>query len=254
MEGVSIIIPVLNKLEMTENCINHIKKFNTKCIYEIIVFDNGSTDSTQEVLSNNKGIVYIRSHENLGLSKAYNFSYQRARYDVLCFMHNDVFVYEEGWIDRIRSFISQTPKAGIVGLYGAKTIRKDGSFRGKTIIHSKRYSPSIKKAFEKVAVVDGLLIAVKKDAFEKITGFNEEFSIHYYDKDISMRAMKNNFDNYVLNIPFEHFTASTRKKLADENKIRGWAQKRFVEIWSNLLPFDVSTWKEKVSYMLMRAL
>ena len=67
-----------------------------------------------------------------------------------------------------------------------------------------------------------------------------------------MRALKNGFNNYVLNIPFEHITASTRKEIAGEDKIRGEAQKRFIEIWGKLMPVDVSTRKEKILYMLMR--
>ncbi len=265
MEGVSIIIPVFNKLEITQKCISHIKEFNKKCTFEIIIVDNGSTDETQQFFSSlpfnsplikggYRGVItYIRNEKNLGLSKAYNQASKVAKCNIFCFMHNDVFVFEENWMDKIRNFIIKTPNAGVVGLYGAKTMRIDGSFRGKTIVHSKKHNPSIHKPFEKVAVVDGLLMAMHRSVFEKAGGFNEVFSIHYYDKNISLRVLKNNFMNYVLNISFEHRCATTRRDIKKDTEIRDEAQKQFIEIWRDFLPADVSTIIEKLSCIFKRA-
>jgi GT2 family glycosyltransferase len=165
-------------------------------------------------------------------------------------MHNDVVIFEKNWICRLRDFILQTSNAGVVGLYGAKTMRRDGSFKGKTIVHSKKGGASITGPFERVAVVDGLLLAVGKTVFEKIGGFSEDFSIHYYDKDISMRSLKKGFLNYIINIQFEHRCGITRIDIKDENTVRHEAQKKFIEIWSGSLPADASTWREKLTYLL----
>lgn len=247
MEGVSIIIPVFNKLEITRKSINHIREFNKNYAFEIIIADNGSTDETPDVLSKGKDIIYVRNTQNLGISKGCNIGSKTAGNRVLCFMHNDVFIFKKNWIAEIHDFISKTPNVGIVGIYGAKTLRKDGSFRGKTIVHSKKDSPSIVKSFEKVAVLDGLLMAMQVSVFEKLGGFNEVFPIHYYDKDISLRAFKNNFVNYVLNIPFEHQCAVSRKEIKEENKIREEARNIFIKIWEDFLPMDVNTWQEKLT-------
>lgn len=249
MEGISIIIPVLNKIETTLKCIDTIKRFNKNSPFEIIIVDNGSIDDTPSVLSDNRNIVYIRNIENLGLSKAYNNAVKMAKCNILCFMHNDVFVYEEEWISKIKDFIMKTSDAGIIGLYGAKTMRKDGSFRGRTIVHSKKDAPSICGLCEKVAVVDGLFMSMHRNIFDKVGGFNEEFSIHFYDKDMSMKALINKKHNYVLSVPFEHLCATTRKNIKGESKIRDEAQKRFMEIWFDFLPADVTTWKDKILYM-----
>lgn len=235
---------------MTLKCVSAVKEYNRDSNFEIIVFDNGSTDSTPEVLSKDNKILYIRSGKNLGLTRAYNMSVKRAEGGIFCFMHNDVFVLEDNWILKISHFLNILPNAGVAGLYGAKTIRKDGSFRGKTIVHAKKGSSSIKNPCEKVAVVDGLLLVVKKNIFETIGGFNEAFTIHFYDKDISMRALKNNFMNYVLNIPFEHLCSATRKDISDDKNIRQEANNKFIEIWGSFLPADVASWKEKITYFL----
>lgn len=239
MEGLSIIIPVHNKIEMTLRCIEDIRRKNKGCEYEIIVFDNGSTDDTPERLSGNKGLKYIRSKENLGISGACNEGAERARYPLLCFMHNDLFIYKDRWIKDFIGFFSSRPDAGVAGLYGAKVIRRDGTYRGKGIVHSKMDNSRITRAFEPVAVVDGLLMALRHDLFSKVGGFNILFTIHYYDKDLSMKTLTAGFKNYVLNIPFEHRCGSTRQTIAEEHRVREGLKSVFLDIWKEHLPYSV---------------
>lgn len=283
MEGVSIIIPVLNRIETTLECINRIREYNRYVTFEIIIVDNGSTDGTLDFFSDmsnppfakegkrdltpldrgeetphlQKGdeggvfnnIVYIRNSENLGVSKALNIGAGTANYDILCFMHNDVFVYEREWIYKIRDFVVNTENAGIAGLYGAKAVRADGSFRGKTIVHAIRHHPRIRGAFERVVVVDGLMMVLCRSLFKKVDGYEESFPVHFYDKDICMKTMRNDFVNYVLNIPFEHQCGTTRQNIDNENQVRDRDQKRFIEKWEGFLPKDVSTWQDRIRYL-----
>lgn len=239
MEGLSIIIPVHNKLEMTKRCLEEIKSRNNESEYEIIVFDNGSNDDTEKFLSQDKTIKYIRSEKNLGISGAYNRGAEEAIYPFLCFMHNDVFVLKDNWIKDIINFLKDTPEVGIVGLYGAKSIRKDASYRGKGIVHSKKDNPRIDKPFEEVVGVDGLLMAISKELFIETGGFNEIFTIHYYDKDLSMKAFLKNRRNYVINIPFIHECGTTRKTIPEEDILRDNLKDAFINIYRKYLPCSV---------------
>jgi len=238
--GVSIIIPVFNKIEITTNCIDHVREFNKKCVYEIIVVDNGSTDKTEEVLSNDRDIIYIRNKENLGISKAYNQTAGKAQYDILCFMHNDVFIQERNWISKIADFFVRHKEAGIVGLYGAKKIRRDGSFMGRGIVHAKSDGKSVMGGYEEVAVVDGLFMALSRYVYEKAGGFDAGYNIHYYDKDISLRTFQSGFKNYVIDIPFTHKGAGTRSAIGagTDDVIREEMKALFLERWGRHLPAD----------------
>ena len=66
MPKISIIIPVLNGIEMTKSVIEDIKRY-TKNDYEIIILDSMSDDETYSVLSGlvNENFIYHESEENL---------------------------------------------------------------------------------------------------------------------------------------------------------------------------------------------
>lgn len=255
MEGISIIIPVFNKIETTVRCIDSIRQWNKGCSFEIIIVDNGSTDVTQQTFTVGAGfkpaLTYIRNTENLGVAKALNLGAESAKYDILCFMHNDVFIYKKKWVSEICKFIFNIPTPGVVGLFGAKTIREDASFRGKSIVYAKRVSAK-SKPFEKVAVVDGLLMAMKKTVFKNVGGFCEDFYVHYYDKDISLRAFRQGLNNYVVDMPFEHICGTTRNQISRDDIIRDEAQRHFVNKWKDYLPVDVSTWRDKITYIFRK--
>jgi GT2 family glycosyltransferase len=246
MEKVSIIIPVYNKIDITRRCIEHIRRMNRKESFELVIVDNGSTDETHDTLARDSDIVYIRNRENLGIARACNSAAAAAHHGILCFMHNDVFVWHEDWVSRLAEFIVATRDAGVVGLYGAKVLRKDGSFRGRSIVHAKKGAPVMQSSYTKVAAVDGLLLAMSRRVLQRTGGFDEQFSIHYYDKDISMRAMDWGFTNYVLNLPFEHASASTRKQVKGEDAIREEARTRFADHWQKKLPVNAASLSEKL--------
>ncbi|MDP2157754.1 MAG: glycosyltransferase [Nitrospirota bacterium] len=252
MEGISIIIPVFNKIEVTEKCISRIREKKHEGAYEIIIIDNASSDATPDILADASGIVYLRNNENLGLAKACNRASAGARYDVVCFMHNDLFLEHNDGFNRIRDFVKHTPDAGVVGLYGAKTMRADGSFRGRSIVHAIAGAPRIARQCERVAVVDGLLIAMRRAVFMELGGFDDGYTQHYYDKDLSMRALERRMNNYVLNIPFEHQAGTSRKEIKEDDLIREEARQRFIVRWKGQLPTDVSTFGERLKYLLRR--
>ena len=245
MADVGIVIPVYNKIATTLECIGHIREQNPAGGYEIVVVDNASTDDTPRALGALEGVGYVRNDRNLGVSAALNVGAQRIpRADILVFMHNDVFVEKKGWIEDIHRFLMERADAGVTGLYGAKTLRRDASFRGRSIVHCKSGSPAA-RAFASgstaAAVVDGLLMAVRREVFQAARSFNEDFPIHHYDKDFSMRAAALGLKNHVLCIPFRHLCAVTRRDIAGEDDIRERDRLRFIALWDGHLPFDVSS-------------
>lgn len=156
---VSIIIPLWNKSELTEQCLEAIEK-NTKGIdYEIILIDNASTDQTLEVINrfkNRINIKIIQNKENLGFSKANNQGAEIARGKYLVLLNNDT-IPQPDWLNYMVQAMETDSQIGITGvklLYPDDTIqhcgvalRRDRAFfkhpykyveRSHSLVNSKR--------------------------------------------------------------------------------------------------------------------
>jgi GT2 family glycosyltransferase len=254
MEGISVIIPCFNKLELTRDCVNSLNQVKDSDI-EFILIDNGSTDGTADFLKTlTKKFRCCLNQENLGMVRAFNLGASMGKYDSFVFVHNDVIIHDMDWPVKIKNYLNHGESIGVVGLYGARKIRKDASFHGRGIVHSKLEYGNMRHDYIEVAVVDGLFMAMKKKIYEKIGKFDEGYTMHYYDKDISLKSHKSGYRNYVLNIPFTHIGAGTRStvKAESDNALRDKMNKNFVNRWSDYLPLDVRTKGERIKDWLKK--
>ncbi|MUU78782.1 TIGR04283 family arsenosugar biosynthesis glycosyltransferase [Winogradskyella endarachnes] len=92
---ISIIIPVLNEADTIGKLLHHINQ-NTLAsnISEIIIVDGGSTDGTQEIVSNSKTSKEIQTlliDSEKGRAKQMNLGATHAKGCILYFLHADSF-------------------------------------------------------------------------------------------------------------------------------------------------------------------
>lgn len=87
----SIIIPMYNSEKYICNCIDSIIK-SKMCKYEIIIIDDGSTDSSLKLVEQNYSIldnVYIFKQNNKGVSEARNLGIKKAKGKYITFVDSD---------------------------------------------------------------------------------------------------------------------------------------------------------------------
>jgi GT2 family glycosyltransferase len=87
---ISIITAVHNQIEHNKLYLESLQKY-TFHPYEIIVVDNHSADGSGEFFKKN-GCQVIRNEKNLCYPESMNQGIVRAKYDLLCFLNNDVWV------------------------------------------------------------------------------------------------------------------------------------------------------------------
>ena len=85
---VSVIIPTLNRRELIKRALDSVIS-QTYPIHEIIVVDNGSTDNTILMLSENYPFVKILKEKRLGVSSARNAGIRAAKGDWLALLDSD---------------------------------------------------------------------------------------------------------------------------------------------------------------------
>jgi glycosyltransferase involved in cell wall biosynthesis len=80
--------------------------------FEVILVDNGSTDSTVEVAK--RYPVKIYSCAKRGQGAARNLGVKKARGEIICFTDSDIVVTED-WLERIADFFGSNPGVDGVG-------------------------------------------------------------------------------------------------------------------------------------------
>jgi cellulose synthase/poly-beta-1,6-N-acetylglucosamine synthase-like glycosyltransferase len=199
VEGLSIIIPIFNKKELTVNCLKSLQSMNSQTKFEVIIVDNASSDGSQSEIEKLRSSVkyhlkYIRNEENLGFAKANNIGARSAAFSNFLFLNNDIIAQEDfltGSID-----ILKVNTIGIVGiklLYSDKTIQHAGiafteQKRPEHIYkyYAGDYEPS--NRVEIVQAVTGACLFIKKNVFEHLHGFDEEYVNGWEDMDLCFRV------------------------------------------------------------------
>ncbi len=202
LSGVSIIIPVFNRIEFTTQCLDRIWRNTGPTIpFEVIVIDNGSRDRTAATLTDpavSGRIRYQRNDENLGFARSCNLGATLARYDKLLFLNNDTLV-QEGWLDSMVRLIERDDRVGIVGIkqlfpytnliHHTGIIFTAGGRPQHIYPHADASLGHVNKQREYQAV-NGACMLVPRRVFEECGGFDEEYVNGYEDVDLclSVRA------------------------------------------------------------------
>lgn len=163
-------------------------------------------------------IVIDNSLNRYSIFEAYNQGIAKSIYDILCFIHDDIFLKSKDWGIVLKEILLNN-EVGLVGLAGAKSKSKtpslwrdvEESHRVVNIYQSFKGSSKETEFWlegfnnneEEVVVMDGVFIAARKDNRfefdESINGF------HNYDFNICMEYKRLNYKSIITNrIALEH--------------------------------------------------
>ena len=192
----SIIIPVFNKTELTQQCLTHLAEVTTETSYEVIVVDNDSSDGTAEFLSSLRGdIKVITNSENLGFAKACNQGAAAAKAKYLVFLNNDT-IPKPGWL---KSLVCEVDSYKDVAVVGSKLLYSDDTIQHAGVVFSRLFHtpyhlfsgasgslPAVnaRKEFQSVTAA---CMLVRKEIFEKVGGFDEGFVNGFEDVDFCLK-------------------------------------------------------------------
>lgn len=251
---VSVVIPVYNQLALTRACLDSLR--GTSEPFELCVVDNASTDGTQGFFHGARLPVplrYQRNADNVGLIRALNQGAALAAGDVLCFLHNDTEMRDVRWLARLCTVLAE-PGVGLAGLYGARRLRGDGRYVGRTIVHALDGTAGLRADAVEVAAVDGVCLALRREVLTKVGGFDEGYGFfHGYDRELSFAVREQGLRCMIVNAPFVHHGGGTRtSRDAPVAAPRDLAQRRqalarFAARWKHRLPSDVRGARERLA-------
>jgi GT2 family glycosyltransferase/glycosyltransferase involved in cell wall biosynthesis len=222
----SIVTPVYNNSALTRRYLNALLSSRPESVsFDVIVVDDGSTDSTREALrAYGKAIRLVARETNSGFATACNEGAAIASAEFLVFLNNDT-VPQPGWLDALVRHARRHPKAGIVG---SKLLFPDGTIQhAGVVIGQNRYPRHIYIGFpgdypaanvsRRFRAVTGACMLVRRYLFDQIGGFDTAFTNGFEDVDLCFRAGELGFEvHYCHHSVLIHLQSATRAGRADE--------------------------------------
>ncbi len=198
---VSIVIPFRDRPELLRNCLRSLRR-STFRRFEIVLVDNGSEDPRTGRL-----LTRIGARDNVRIvSRPGPFNFARlcnagaaaATGDRLLFLNNDTEVLTRDWLERLLA-LAADPAVGAVGatlLYPDRTIqhagilpRSDGMW-----VHPYRGRPADEpgdggelRTVRTVPAITAACMMVRRDLFDNVGGFDEQFPVTLNDVDLCRR-------------------------------------------------------------------
>jgi hypothetical protein len=202
----SIIVINWNTRDLLYSCLTSIlhATLDHRVESEVIVIDNNSSDGSQEMVRTKfKGVRLIESKENMGYCRAANLGVRQSEGRYVLTSNSDI-EFKEGHLSGIVSFMDENPDIGAVG---PRLVNSDGSIQ-----HSCRNFPSFFNAMvhafagiffpnnrfsrkykmmdfdhnktSRVDWVSGACMLFRREAFERVSGFDERYFMYVEDMDI----------------------------------------------------------------------
>lgn len=193
---VSVVIPVHNKFDITYVCLAALLFAATQASFEVIIVDDGSTDTTTRLPEIAPGVVYVRNERALGFVGACNAGAVRARGQYIAFLNNDTEPTAH-WLDELLFVFENFDN---VGLAGSKLIYPDGLLQeaggivwetGDPWNYGRRGNPSDPRySYTRICdYLSGAAIMIPRTLWSELGGFSREFAPAYFeDTDLAFKV------------------------------------------------------------------
>ncbi len=200
---VSIIIPTKDRVDLLSRCLSSLLQMTEYPNLEILIVDNASSQTeTREYLQSLQGDKRIRV---IWFPGAFNYSIvnntatRAAHGEFLLFLNNDVEITNPEWLSELVSWSSYSP----IGIVGGKLLRANGAIQHSGIVvgmngfadHPFADEPALSYGmagstgwYRNFLAVTGACMMMRRDVFDRLGGFDENFVLCGSDVEICLRA------------------------------------------------------------------
>ena len=197
---VSILIPTRNNYKILKRCIESIEKNTTYSNKEILIIDNNSDNLQVKTYYDSLSHKIINFNGNFNFSKMNNLAVKHSSGDLLLFLNDDTKVLDSNWLEELVSICLQDD----VGAVGPKLIFSDDTIQHAGMVFLKTGSGfhpgmrlekntnsyhNIVNVMHDYSAVTGACLLVKKNIFNDIGGFDNQFDVYYGDSDLCLKII-----------------------------------------------------------------
>lgn len=249
---VSVIIPNKDHIGELDACIRSIIEKSAYREFEVVIVENNSEDDEtfayyERITAEFDQVKVVRWEGSFNYSAIINHGVRHAAGSRLLLLNNDTEVISPNFIPEMLGYLER-PEVGVVG---AKLFFRDGLVQHAgievgpfdTIVHVNQDFVDEREGYRgratrpgNFSAVTGACQMVRRDVFEQVGGYDEDFAVGFNDADFCMRAKEAGyltvFTPYAKLHHYE-FTSRGREEV-DDAKMRRWEGERelFQERWA----------------------
>jgi glycosyltransferase involved in cell wall biosynthesis/GT2 family glycosyltransferase len=214
---VTIVIPVYNAHDEVKNCIESVLRHTPMHDTEVIIINDGSTDSRIEPLLSffvgKPGLRILSNNGNIGYTKTVNRGIKESGERDVLLLNSDTIVTPT-WLNAMRASAYSRPKMGTVTAMsdnaGAFSFPKQGESNPKPdyLTHDEYamrvINETINCEFPEVPTGSGFCMYIRRDLLNEIGVFDEILFPKGYgeENDFCMRALNAGWENVVTSWAF----------------------------------------------------
>lgn len=251
--GLDIIIPVIDNHELTARCIEHLRNNALGNIHIILIDNNSDTPYSDDT------VTIVRNGCNVGMIESLHQGMRHTKYDVALYMHNDVYIHEEGYDTRILDVFEKMPEVGLAGFFGSIGIGTDGgriqpfsNMLGKEVGAPWHHHGSLMQGVMWSAVLDGLALIFRKEAYDEI-GAPFDVLHHFYDKMIPLHYWIHDWKVVCIGIGFDHGSGMTSCRIGKyQEEAKQWLSDKNIPLVDNNPDVTVYLHSERMMFELYR--
>lgn len=214
---------------------------------EIIVFDNGSRDSSLEYLKRFPYIKVINSKHNLGYGAGKNCLVSHAKGTYVLLLDNDIEVWNNNLLGELLDFYNQQKESGFLSVPLLDSGRQETEHYG--LYYSTVKKPANIREIQKLSnfVAGGFIGGFnffKKEVFDQLGGFDEIYPFNIDDYDLSARASLMGYKHHIYTETFAYHLGVDKKE-----NLKGacWKNQYYLcgfqrMIWKNYTFFNAVKW------------
>jgi GT2 family glycosyltransferase len=200
---VSIVIPTRDRADLLKRAIETLFEKSDWPNRELIIVDNGSVEPETFALFERvrplENVQIILDDQPFNFSRLINAGARAARGDMLAIINNDVETDRPDYMSPLLA-LACDPEVGVVG---AKLLFGDGSVQHAGIalgIRALTGHPGVGRSADdpgphnilsttrRVSAVTGACMFTRREVFERLGGFSEDYVIEFNDVDYCLRA------------------------------------------------------------------
>ncbi len=212
--NITVIVPMHNQHSFTNRCVQLLQENATDKdkLHIIVVDDNSSPAYTNDT----EHVEVLQYSGDSGVLNLYKYGTQHTWADVVIWIHNDCYIWEQGWDTRIREAFKNDPKLGLMGLFGGRGVSADGgrgypcsNMVGREIGTHGRQHGYLETGLCPAVIFDSYAMIFRASALED-TGIDPRIPHHFfYDRIIPLDMIKKGWNCAVIGIEHDHAGGTT---------------------------------------------